>query len=58
MKVFGFYREDAPGIDLSFSTLLPKPIEYILLGDRVLSFSKISGYIYGYKGVILRYGEL
>jgi hypothetical protein len=58
MKVFGFYREDAPGVDLAFSTLLPKPIEYILLGERVLSFSKISGYIYGYKGVILRYGDL
>ena len=47
MKVFGFYREDAPGVDLAFSTLLPKPIEYILLGDKVLRFREISGYILG-----------
>jgi hypothetical protein len=58
MKVFGFYREDAPGVDLSFSAFLPKPKEYILLGDKVLIFKEISGYIYGYRGIILRYGEL
>ncbi len=58
MKVFGFYREDAPGLDLTFSTILPKPKEYIIFGDRILVFREISGYIYGYKGVILRYGEL
>lgn len=58
MKVFGYYREDIFGVDMSFASLLPKPREYILLGERVQIFKELSGYIYGFRGVILRYGEL
>mgnify|MGYP001772977238 CR=1 FL=1 len=58
MNVFGYYREDAFGIDMSFAYLLPKPKEYILLGEKARIFKELSGYIYGFKGVILRYGEL
>ncbi|MEO0175812.1 MAG: hypothetical protein ABIL28_05395, partial [candidate division WOR-3 bacterium] len=58
MNVFGYYREDAFGVDMSFASLLPKPKEYILLGERTVVYKELGGYIYGFKGVILRYGEL
>ncbi len=58
MKIFGFYRDDAYGLDLSYLSFFPKAKRSILVGERIFEGELTGGYVYGFKGLILIYEDM
>ncbi|NPA80075.1 MAG: hypothetical protein GXO29_03370 [Thermotogae bacterium] len=58
MRVFGFYRAEEEGVDLSVVSFLPEPRAVALFGGgRFLLLRRVMGLIHGFSGFALLYSD-